>query len=60
MITVATVNEVLQYPCDEVSECDHCHNVDAVWIDVETEGAGDFAYCATCWQSFAKRKGGVV
>jgi hypothetical protein len=46
----ALLREIIDYPCDYVSECDDCHNHGPLWGDIETEGCGDFAYCADCWR----------
>lgn len=53
-VTRAAVNDLLQYPCDCVCECDRCHHVRPCWEDSESAGAGDWTYCADCWQALAR------
>jgi hypothetical protein len=51
----ATLPDPLCYPPDEVGECDRCHNHGELWLDTETDGAGDFAYCGECWVWFLRQ-----
>jgi len=42
-------------PSDYTSECDGCHCHKPLWIDPSTVDAGEFGYCADCWQDRAER-----
>jgi len=54
-MTVAEINEALLYPPDQMGECDRCHDeIVHLWLDWDTVERGDYAYCESCWQRFAK------
>ena len=54
-LTADEIRAMLQDRADGFGECDRCHHEAPLWDDPETAGAGDFQFCARCWEAYAKR-----
>lgn len=55
-MTSTEIRDMLLERHDYYGECDRCHYEAPLWRDLETEGCGDFEYCAPCWRSIAAKQ----
>lgn len=44
------IDSWLHGPADCFGECDSCERNGALWVDLDTNGEGEFEYCRPCWQ----------